>query len=83
VVLEAGEAEARHLFLLEICVVLIGLFREMLLLFWEICERPKPEESGDVHCAELLRKLEENKNGEYKNGFYTRTSRESPLNNVI
>ena len=27
----------------------------------------KAEESGDVHCAELLRKLEENKNGEYQN----------------
>lgn len=67
--------------MLEICVVLIGLFREML--FWEICERPKAEESGDVHCAELLRKLEENKNGEYKKWVYTRTRRESPLNNVI
>lgn len=66
--------------MLEICVVLIGLFREML--FWEICKRPKAEESSDVHCAELLRKLEENKNGEHKNGFYTRTRRESP-NNVI
>lgn len=47
VVLEAGEAEASHLFLLEICVVLIGLFREML--FWEICERPGPKKA--VMCT--------------------------------